>query len=573
MSRSALITSHALDAVFAWCPDGPVSVGEFLADATAFAERLPASGDLINLCEDRYRFAVGFAAGLLRGRVSLQPSSLAPQSLRQLAQDHPGALCLTDDTADTPDPTPAAGLTALRVPARPGAGRAPLAEMPLIDDERLAAVLFTSGSTGRPQPHTKHWGRLVRNGRAEAAALGLDREPHVLVGTVPIQHSYGFESTFLLALHGGCSFWSGKPFFAQDIDDALAAVPGPRLLVTTPFHLANWMAASTAAVKPQRLLSATAPLAEGLAQQAEAACGAELHEIYGSTESSALASRRTVLGPAWTLLPGVRLGFSGDVASADGGHVEGVVPLADLIEPLADGRFLLHGRHADLINIAGKRSSLSYLNRQLAGLDGVIDAAFFLPDEPGVAGEAGAITRLVAFAVAPGRGAAELLAELRERVDAIFLPRPLVLLPALPRNATGKLTRDALAALHRREVLHERPAVAEAPGAAARSAQGRAVDSLERDWRVPTDHPAFAGHFPGRPILPGVVLLDEALRAARELAPGARGWTIPQAKFLQPVLPGDALRLSLSALPSTGFAFTFTRAGEAVASGQLRPMA
>jgi 3-hydroxyacyl-[acyl-carrier-protein] dehydratase len=70
-----------------------------------------------------------------------------------------------------------------------------------------------------------------------------------------------------------------------------------------------------------------------------------------------------------------------------------------------------------------------------------------------------------------------------------------------------------------------------------------------------------------------VVLLDEALRAARELAPGARGWTIPQAKFLQPVLPGDALRLSLSALPSTGYAFSFTRAGEAVASGQLRPMA
>jgi len=456
VSRSALITSHALDAVFAWCPDGPVRVGEFLADAKAFAERLPASGDLINLCEDRYRFAVGFAAGLLRARVSLQPSSLAPQSLRQLAQDHPGALCLTDDSADTPDPTQAAGLPALRVPARPGAGHAPLTEMPLIDDQRVVAVLFTSGSTGRPQPHHKHWGNLVRNGQAEAAALGLDREPHVLVGTVPIQHSYGFESTFLLALHGGCSFWSGKPFFPQDIDDALAAVPGPRLLVTTPFHLANWLAAPGRSAVPQRLLSATAPLAEGLAQQAETTCGAELHEIYGSTESSALASRRTVLGPAWTLLPGTRLRFSGDVASAEGGHVEGRVPLADMIEPLGDGpdtRFLLHGRHADLINIAGKRSSLSYLNLQLAGLEGVIDAAFFLPDE---AGDAAAVTRLVAFAVAPGRSAADLLAELRERVDAIFLPRPLVLLPALPRNATGKLTRDALAALYRQEVLHGR---------------------------------------------------------------------------------------------------------------------
>lgn len=454
MNRSPLITAHALGDVFAWCPDGPVRVGEFLADAAAFAEALPPTGDLINLCEDRYRFAVGFAAGLLRERVSLQPSSLAPQSLLQLAQDFAGAVCLVDgpQMAQT---ARAANLPSLTVPARAGLGRAPQTDMPLIEDDRLAAVLFTSGSTGRPQPHLKHWGRLVRNGRAEAAALGLDRAPHVLVGTVPIQHSYGFESTFLLALHGGCSFWSGKPFYPQDINDALSAVPAPRLLVTTPFHLANWLAAATPGALPQRLLSATAPLAEGLAQQAESACGAELHEIYGSTESSALASRRTVAGAAWTLLPGAQLDFAGDVASAHGGHVEGTVPLADLIEPLPDGRFVLHGRHADLINVAGKRSSLAYLNRQLAGLEGVIDAAFYLPDETGQAHDAAAITRLVAFAVAPGREAADLLAELRERVDAIFLPRPLVLLAALPRNATGKLTREALATLYRCEVLRE----------------------------------------------------------------------------------------------------------------------
>lgn len=452
MSRSPLVSVHGLDAVLAWRPEGPVRVGEFLADALAFAGQLPAHGNLINLCEDRYRFAVGFAAGLLRGRTSLQPSSLAPQSLQQVAQDHPGATCLVD----APD-APSAGLPSLAVPSRPGLGRSLPTEVPLIDDRLVAAVLFTSGSTGRPQPHPKRWGHLVRNGQAERAALGMDREPHVLVGTVPVQHSYGFESTFLLALHGGCSFWSGKPFFPQDISDALQAVPAPRLLVTTPFHLANWLA-SRPAVLPQRLLSATAPLAEGLAQQAEAACGAELYEIYGSTESSALASRRTVLGAAWSLLPGgVRLTFSGDVASAEGGHVEGSVPLGDLIEPLSDGegRFVLHGRHADLINIAGKRTSLAYLNRQLAGLPGVQDAAFFLPEESADAHDPAAVTRLVAFAVAPGGSVAGLLSALRERVDAIFLPRPLVLLPSLPRNATGKLTRDALATLYRREVLRE----------------------------------------------------------------------------------------------------------------------
>lgn len=451
--RSPLVSVHGLHDVLAWCPSGPVRVAEFIADAQALAERLPSTGDLINLCEDRYRFAVGFAAGLLRGRLSLQPSSLAPQSLQQLAEDYPGACCLLEEEAAE---SAAAGLPTLRLPERPGLGRPLPSEVPLIEDAQLAAVLFTSGSTGRPQPHRKHWGRLVANGRAEALALGLDRQPHTLVGTVPVQHSYGFESTFLLALHGGCSFWSGKPFFPQDINDALAAVPAPRLLVTTPFHLANWLAAASPGALPQRLLSATAPLAEELARQAEAACGgAELHEIYGSTESSALASRRTVQGAPWRMFEDSRLVFEGELAIAEGAHVEGRVPLGDFIEALPDGRFVLHGRHADLINIAGKRTSLAYLNRQLAGIAGVTDAAFYLPDEALAAEAVASVRRLVAFVVAPGLSGPALMAALRERVDPIFLPRPLVRLNALPRNATGKLTREALGLLYRREVLHE----------------------------------------------------------------------------------------------------------------------
>lgn len=455
MNRSPLITGHALDDVLAWGPQGPVRVREFLADAMALADALPPQGHLINLCEDRYRFAVGFAAGLLRGRSSLQPSSQAEHSLRQLAGDYPGAVCLVD-AGDAPRALPA-DLPVLHVPARAGLGRALPDAIPLIDDALVAAILFTSGSTGRPQPHPKRWGHLVLNGRAEAAALGLDAHPHVLVGTVPVQHSYGFESTLLLALHGGCTFWSGRPFYPQDIADALAAVPAPRMLVTTPFHLGNWLSAGLPMAPLERVLSATAPLAEGLARQAEAACGAQVHEIYGSTESSALASRRTVLGPHWTPLPRVTLELRDDLAHAQGGHVEGRVPLGDVLELFDDGRFLLHGRHADLINIAGKRSSLAYLNQQLAGIAGVVDAAFYLPDEAnGADAAASGVTRLAAFAVAPQCSVAQLMAALRERVDPIFLPRPLVLVPALPRNATGKLTRDALGALYQREVLHER---------------------------------------------------------------------------------------------------------------------
>lgn len=458
MNTVPLLAHGDLDAVFAWTPEGPISVGDYLADARQLAEQLPATGYLLNLCHDRYRFAVGFAAGLLRGMTSLQPSSQSPETFRRLQAEYAGLVCLCDGAADTLD------LPRLDFPsdfsATSTVNRKKEAKttsaIPEFPADHLAAILFTSGSTGLPQAQRKTWGKLVANGRSEAIALGLDRQPHAIVGTVPVQHSYGFESTFLLALHGGCAFWAGKPFYPQDIAGALAAVPQPRLLVTTPFHLSALLSAEIELPPVDLLLSATAPLSTTLAAQAEARTGAPMREIYGSTESGQLATRRTTDGAAWTLLPGVRLEQDGDDTVACDGHVEGRVALSDLIELLPDQptqplqQFLLHGRHADLINIAGKRTSLAYLNHQLGAVPGVVDGAFFLPDEEGPDG----ITRLTAFVVAPGLTARQVSVELRQRIDAIFLPRPLVLVDQLPRNSTGKLPRAELQALYTAKVSH-----------------------------------------------------------------------------------------------------------------------
>jgi acyl-coenzyme A synthetase/AMP-(fatty) acid ligase len=439
-----LITGHGLDDVLAWRPSGPVRVREFLAHSQAVAACLPPGDGVLNLCEDRYHFAVLFAACLLTGKVSLQPSSHSAQTLQRLAQDHPGCFAVVDGPFDV------AGLPSVVFPDLSLSAPESVDGIPDIDERRVVAILFTSGSTGVPQPHAKTWGRLVQNGRAEAAALGLDRRPHVLVGTVPVQHSYGFESTFLLSLHGSCSFWSGKPFYPQDVIEALNAVPRPRMLVTTPYHLSALLASDLAWPALDTCLSATAPLSTELAGTVEARSGAPVHEIYGSTESGQLATRRTTDGPVWHLLPGVRLSQDNDTTSASEGHVEGLVPLSDIIERQGESRFLLHGRHADLVNIAGKRSSLAYLNHQLCAIDGVLDGAFFLPDSADT--DVDGITRLTAFVVAPGVATKTLQAALRQRIDRVFLPRPLVPVDALPRNSTGKLMRTTLQALYRQHV-------------------------------------------------------------------------------------------------------------------------
>ena len=178
MSSSPLISDRGLDDVFAWRASGPVSVREFLADANTLAAQLPEGGWQLNLCDDRYHFAVGFVAGLLAGKVSLQPSSQSPETLQRLAADHPGTSWLADKPTELP------GLSGTVFPDLTTLSRPAVHTMPQIDDAQTVAILFTSGSTGLPQPHRKTWGKLVLNGRAEAAALGLLQRPLAIVGTL-----------------------------------------------------------------------------------------------------------------------------------------------------------------------------------------------------------------------------------------------------------------------------------------------------------------------------------------------------------------------------------------------------
>jgi acyl-coenzyme A synthetase/AMP-(fatty) acid ligase len=105
-----------------------------------------------------------------------------------------------------------------------------------------------------------------------------------------------------------------------------------------------------------------------------------------------------------------------------------------------DEHFLLRGRSSDLVNIAGKRSSMAFLTHQLTTIPGVLDGAYFMPDEK----DTTVVTRLAAVVVAPELTATQLRQALRSRVDPAFLPRPLVFVDALPRNDTGKMPREAL---------------------------------------------------------------------------------------------------------------------------------
>jgi acyl-coenzyme A synthetase/AMP-(fatty) acid ligase len=187
-----------------------------------------------------------------------------------------------------------------------------------------------------------------------------------------------------------------------------------------------------------RVVSATAPLSTELAQRIEAAWSTQVYEIYGCTEAGVMARRRTARSEQWETFTG------GVVVHTDTGpqyraaQLPDPVLLQDLIESVSDTRFSLRGRAADMIKVAGKRTSLQEITRHLLALPGVVDAAVFVPQPD---------ARPVAFVVAPTLTSQQVLSRLGERIEAVFLPRPLVRVERLPRNDVGKLPREALLAL------------------------------------------------------------------------------------------------------------------------------
>jgi len=227
--------------------------------------------------------------------------------------------------------------------------------------------------------------------------------------------------------------------------------------------------------------------------------------------------------------------------------------LADVLVLQDDRHFQLLGRANDLIHVAGKRSSLAHLNFHLNRIEGVEDGAFWLPDEV-----AEGIVRPVAFVVAPTLTAQAIIAALRAQLEAAFVPRRVVHVPSLPREATGKLTVATLRrfALQTLAALEASAAPAAAPGAIT----------------IPADHPAFAGHFPGHPVLPGVALLSLVMQAlAAQPALGARLGEQPRidnAKFLSPVGPGAVLQVRLHE-QGAGVGFEVMMGDTCAARGQL----
>lgn len=390
---------------------------------------------MIDLCEDRYKFLVAYAAALSVGHTVLLPSSRADEIVADVQRTNAGSYRIDDAAVEA-------------------ALRSAMTQQPIntsIPADMTVMVGYTSGSTGQPKTFPKRWhtvnGSNSRNAQMIRAAIGGNPDAVWVLATVPPQHMYGMELSILLPLSGNMAVHAGRPLFPADIASALAELPRPRVLVSTPVHLRAIVESPQEFPEVDVIVSATAPLDQPLAAAVVAKLKGEMVEMFGSTETCVFASRHTAREEAWRLYDGVRLEAHPEGTLVHAPWFVEPVLLQDVVEQRDGNRFVVVGRSSDMIEVAGKRASLLDLTRRLLAIEGVKEAVVFQPDANAV----GTIRRVAALVVAPNLTSRDVLDRLASGVDTAFLPRPLLIVDKLPRNELGKLPRENLLRALRRE--------------------------------------------------------------------------------------------------------------------------
>ncbi|MFP3556318.1 AMP-binding protein [Paraburkholderia sp. SIMBA_049] len=479
------------------------------------------------LCiDDPFDFACALFALFACGKTPVIPANATPGYLADLADAYDAVLTDADVRAHAATQT--------------------CAETPLKIDPNAPLTLYTSGSSGTPKPIHKTLAQF------DAEVHTLEREWGELVGdatmlaSVPHHHIYGLLFRVMWPLAAGRAFDRAVCIEPQHVQSRIEQC-GAAVVVSSPAQLSRWPAMPGFAALtpvPRAFFSSGGPLSAEAAAEYAAAFGSAPIEIYGSTETGGIAWRRQNESSAWRPVNGVRVQRGEDgalnVRSPHLGH-DDWHRTDDAIVFDDDGRFRLQGRLDRVIKLDGKRVSLPEVEARLALHPYVAQSA--VVRLAGASRERlGAVVALndAGSAALRNEGRVALAKTLRRHLaayfDVVVLPRHWRFRIALPFDARGKLPVAAVAAAFEPrddgfELLSE----------------ARNGDDVHYELRVPPTLEHFAGHFPGLPILPGVVQLDWAIRLAAAHVTGVREIeSVDRLKFTAPVMPGAVLDLKLS---------------------------
>jgi len=354
-----------------------------------------------------------------------------------------------------------------------------------ITADGVAVIKLTSGSTGRPRGIATTAAQLLADARHIAEGMGITRDD-VCIAAIPLSHSYGMANILMQLVSQG----SPILFVPSPLPDLLAealSIEEPAVFAGVPYMFEMMGREGSPTIRRRGLrtcLSAAAPLRPATAAAFRERVGLPIRSFYGTSETGGITYDSSPDGEmsiasdgcVGTPLPGVRVtlegdegrvvvsssavssGYVGAPAEADGAPREGGEFTGTAFRTGDTGRFDEHGRLqltgriSALVNVSGRKVNPREVERSLASLPGICDAAV-LGVSDGVRGES-----LVAFVSAgPGLTRERIIGHLRDGLAPYKIPRRVVFLSEFPRGPRGKLDHETLRRLASEFGAREKP--------------------------------------------------------------------------------------------------------------------
>ncbi len=499
--------------------------GDLRSDIDRLCPTLSASSRIAIHCQSARLFLIAITAAWRAGATVILPATDRPAYLDGIADQFDLYL---DDTA-------------ILAKLAKGNDATLSTTLPAASDCR--AVFFTSGSTGDAKPIAKTLALI----EAEITIQEPLWQPHIpkgarIVGLVSHQHIYGLIFRIVWPVITSRVFTADPaPYWEMMQGD----INNGDVLITSPAHLKNLHPDLADVPRPSLIFSSGGPLDLAAASETTAMLGTCPTEIYGSTETGGIAHRQqTGDNCPWHPLPGVDIGLNdarclrvraAHIAGDDWYQTEDIAKIDN-----TTGTFTLHGRADRVVKVEGKRISLGAVERHLRQSNLVEDAIALIPDDNdrrlGVVAVLSPAGRDMLADIGRFRMGRQLRREIAKFEDDAALPQRWRFVDRLPSDSQGKRPLHLLRALF----ADMEPVTPEIV------IQNRDDDRVNLALHLPKDLLYFRGHFPGMPILPGVVQLHWAVDQAATLfdVPVTIG-EVTQLKYRKPIAPGSKLMLEL----------------------------
>ncbi len=515
----------------------PRDLGQLRFHALTLSQKLTKSRQALIFCEDSYNFLVGFMALALRGIDAILLSAKpALQELEQLGLS--GSPLLSDQSELSPEFL--LDEWKAEIPSS-----SPQPQLKFSPEWRFS--LFTSGSTGEPKLLHKSPALLEAEIRDLEQLFGKQLGNSIICGSVSQQHIYGLLFRVLWPFCTGRTFYSELLRYPEQMQslefEKAALISSPSFLKRIP----QIMQAPTFRAFEQ-IFSSGGPLPETCSCELLQTLGVAPVEVFGSTETGGIAFRQRQnpeTQPDWERFPSVtvlglenrtgKLKIFSPFINQNLCDSDGTFTTEDEVQLSPDGKsFQLHGRTDRIVKIEEKRVSLLQVERALCSLEFIQDAAAVQLQKKLPSGIErhciGAVIQLKNELDRPIKSKndmkTQIQKELREKLEALAIPRYFRFVAQIPENAQGKRNSSSLQAFFQ-----------------------NSIKPIVHKQSIGRDLPQVNGHFPGMPIIPGFLQLDWVLEICEENFFLFTAPRFSQVKFLKPILPRTTQEVTVEIKP------------------------